>query len=429
MSPTDPFSQTRARWLIGLGAATLVLTLLGAALGPSDLGERSAAPDSFSKSAVGHEALVAVLKSLEIPVERSRFRTAKRASGASLLVIAEPQLEYSADSARGDEVDEAPDTGTDTQSFGGRLVAMLAVEAPVLLILPKWAASESGETPGHVDSVNELPRSEINHVLEVSGIKGGVRSAEHADCTGALITNVALRDVQLIVDSDLHALVRCGEGILVGEVDPDAEPSQRRVVISDPDVVATHGLKHGGAQLAVTLIQDMRRNDNAVLFDEVLHGFQRIPSVYREATTFPLALLTFQILVAIAFIIWATIGRFGAPLGASDKDRGRAFLIHQEAQLLRGGRSAIDSLGSYHQLVLSKVRDALGAPRQTPADAAIWIHEAAKRRGLDTPLREIEATLTKLNALAITHPRRIKSRDVLAVTDSLNDWKRDMLNG
>ena len=47
-------------------------------------------PSTYSSSAIGHKALLETLRRLDIPVVISRFRSGEKATGASLLVLAEP---------------------------------------------------------------------------------------------------------------------------------------------------------------------------------------------------------------------------------------------------------------------------------------------------------------------------------------------------
>ena len=84
-----PFDQRKVTWIVTISTASLTAGLLLIALSPDLESTTSRQADSFSRSAIGHHALVEILRELDIPVLVSRHATSRRA-GTSLLMLLEP---------------------------------------------------------------------------------------------------------------------------------------------------------------------------------------------------------------------------------------------------------------------------------------------------------------------------------------------------
>jgi len=403
----EPVLGKRGRLLAGIGVATLVVSLLWAAAGPNTPTGGSPYSDTYSRSAIGHEALVAVLQKLGIAVERARFKTTERAQRASLLVVAEPELKGAEDRSR--------------------LQDYLTVDVPVLVVLPKWSASQDSDNLDHIDGVWPVEDQQHGDILDIAHVSGRVRTADEARCEGQYVINLELRNVQLISDSDLRPLVSCGDAILVGE---HRTSEATRVIVSDPDVMATHGLRHGGAKLMVELIHDLRISNRPVIFDEVLHGHQRIPSVYNEAFSFPMVFLTIQVLLLIGFVLWRTVGRFGAPDPAPRFGSGdRSKLIDNEVRLLTSGADAVASLLHYRDMAFREVRERLGAPRNQDREAMFaWLAEVSHTRGATPAFDAMRKRVGQLRKAASSRIR-VRKRDVVATARAITTWKDELLDG
>ena len=75
-------------WLLGVGAGSLVLGLALIVVQPEGGEVLSHGADSFSRSALGHRALVDLLRGEGVSVLVSRHSSASRASDTALLMLA-----------------------------------------------------------------------------------------------------------------------------------------------------------------------------------------------------------------------------------------------------------------------------------------------------------------------------------------------------
>ena len=138
-------------------------------------------------------------------------------------------------------------------------------------------------------------------------------------------------------------------------------------MLADPDVIANHGLAHqGNAALALALIKALRQGDGSVVFDETVHGFVVRPaSPFLLLFRFPFVVATVQGLLAVALLLWATLGRFGAPQSAPPAlSAGREGLLQNMAKLVEftGHQDVI--VKRYVQETVRDVAVQLHAPRE-----------------------------------------------------------------
>jgi hypothetical protein len=111
------------------------------------------------------------------------------------------------------------------------------------------------------------------------------------------------------------------------------------VVLSDPDLIANFNLTRGdNSVLAVSLV-DYLRGDNSggkVIFDEFAHGFSERPfHLLGILFQFPFVLVTAQMGLATLLLVWAAMGRFGAPAPlAPPLEAGKRSLIDNATRLL-----------------------------------------------------------------------------------------------
>jgi hypothetical protein len=168
--------------------------------------------------------------------------------------------------------------------------------------------------------------------------------------------------VQLFAhDEAVQPVIECREGVLLGYLDDREYPLW---VMSDPDVFANHGLLRGdNAALAVAILRRVR-GDGAILFDETLHGFAQEPSIYHLAREFPVIVITVHLLLLMALVAFAAIGRFGpvqppAVVIAS----GKGHLIDSVVSLQRRAGHHESSLRRYAAMCVRQAAARLRAPK------------------------------------------------------------------
>ena len=389
-----PFGRRRAAWLAAAAGISLALSAFLGVYGEL-LGEpASAGADAFSRSATGHRALVALLRSLGLQVLVSRHRTAEQARGDAVVALLEPAVEAEAPGAR-----------------AGLLEGIGGAASQLLVVLPKRRGAPDPLQPGwlaHVELVE--PAVALAPLLALSG-----EDALDRDLQATLVRPVTpatawtgelpvptLDQPQLLKSPVLRPLLATADGMLVGEL---AEEDWRVIVVSDPDLLETHGLGRGdNALLVVRLLERLGAGARPVVLDETLHGYDLQPSIARELLRFPLVLATLQAGLTALLLAWAALVRFGRPRRPAPLLRaGTGFLVESTAGLLQHGGHVGEAVEAAWRAARETILRRLG-PRGAPGpDPERALARLAEARGRGAALAAVEARVRALRGRTRGH--------------------------
>jgi hypothetical protein len=131
-------------------------------------------------------------------------------------------------------------------------------------------------------------------------------------------------------------------------------------------------------------------------------------------------------MIAIAVLMWAAAGRFGAPVPVSKPFKSvKAALIDNAVNLLETGGVARDVFARYVAGVQRDVARRLHAPRRLDAPELVdWLDRIGRARGLDETL----GTLVREADDLMQRPRTDDAR-FLRVARRLNRWRQEMIDG
>jgi len=241
---------------------------------------------------------------------------------------------------------------------------------------------------------------------------------------GTIEGSPSLTEAQLIRSTEIAPLVTSARGILVGEVGLDG--SRRLLVISDPDLVSTHGLADGdNAVIAATAVFDLLGDDRTVTIDETLHGYELPPNIWGSLLVFPLSLATAQVLLILAILIWAALGRFGAPLPVNlTPEHGKEVLIGNTADLLVYGGHTSQVLKRYFTTTVLDLARTFNAPAGLSRTESLkWVAALGKKRGTSLDLLSLGAEVKAAGSAA-------KRADALSSTAmKIHRYKKEILHG
>jgi len=366
-----------------------------------DSGSDAVGPSSFSRSAIGHAGLAETLKRMGISVVKSKFNSREKLGEGSLLVIAEPSGALSSQDS----------------------VAALLDAKIVLLVLPKWRGIPSDQHTGWLGYAELLPERAPDQVLNLAVAQAEVTRRPTVDAweTNSLgVTPTPVSPVQLMRSSRLRPVVADGEDILVGEL---VERGRRLWVLSDPDVIENHGIVQGdNAAFVLALIDALRWRKGSVVFDETVHGYVARPaSPMRLLFEFPFVVTTALGLIALALLLWATMGRFGPPETAPPALRsGKRGLIENAAKLLGFAGHQRRMVRRYVQATIRDAARQLHAPRGL-SDAALldWLRRVGQARNAD-----IDCLAVYRETDTIVESRRGDIAPLIPIARDIHKWKR-----
>lgn len=401
MSGDSIFSR---RLLIGwLGAAMLALAVSLYFMGNGAPGTATVGPSTFSRSAIGYAGIADVLQRLDLPVVKSRYGSLGKLTPGSVLVLAEP----------------LPDAEEMTRT--------LLKADTVLLVLPKWTGPPDRQKPTWLGEAMPYALPAAAWALHLVAPRAGVVEVKAADF-GKNLLDLPPRiaaPIHLMHGDNLQPIVGDAKNMLLGQI----TQNRRRIwVLADPDLMSNRGLAQpGNAALAVAIFERLRRGSGRIVFDETIHGFESPPaSPLRLLFRFPFVIATVQAAIAIALLLWATVGRFGtpqqppAPVGA-----GRKVLLETSAELMEYTGHQGPMIERYVDETVREVGRQLHAPRGLATAALVeWLQRVGTARGVATDCGKLMAQAALLGA-----GRRRNPAALARLAREAHRWKEEVLNG
>ena len=400
------FSRRLLLGWVGAAIATFALSLYFMGRPGEPGGTDAVGPSTYSRSAIGHAGIADVLQRLGVTVIKSRESSADKLGKDGVLVLAEPRPTAISEPA---------------------LRALLDARA-VLLVLPKWTGRASEKNPGWLATAEEKPPSQAQWVLNL--VAGGgevVRESQMPAWTTNLLGGrrpQLERPVQLMRSGALRPIVGAPAGILVGEL------NQKRTVwvLADPDVIANHGIAQAdNAALTLAIINRLRGRNGPVVFDETIHGFVAQPAnPLALLFQFPFVVATFQVVAALALLLWATMARFGAPQSAPPAlSAGRQGLLLNVAQLITFAGHGQVMVRRYVQETVRETAQQLHAPRGlTGQGLAAWLTRVGQARGVTVDCAAVIRDVEQL-----PDRRRGDLAPLVRIARDIHRWRREIVDG
>jgi hypothetical protein len=397
------FSGRTLAWLMGIGIASFAGMMLLFTIGEDLFPTRSVQPSTYSKSAIGHQAWVRLLQNTGRPVLVSRNDSVSKSHGGGMLILAEPSTE-------GDERQPLDELMTADR---------------LLVVLPKYTANASLLNRNWAETVNRIDTTYIGNVLRQVTKTGLVLQLDKAPAwqVSDLGSAPDLPRPQLIVASNLKPLIATTRGILLGETEIDGSTIW---VLADPDLISNHGIARGAnAQLALTIV-DRLRQGGPVIFDETIHGYYLDPNLLKALFEFPLVFVTTAAIAAIAVLLWASTGRFGAPTREEPPLRmGKSTLVAAGADMLTFGQHDVPIAQRYRKVVLDDVGRRIHAPLLADERTlGAWLDRVGQARGTRQKFTRLWGDFEILQGSG-THQARL----LLGAAQELYRWKEEILNG
>jgi hypothetical protein len=371
---------------------------------------RSARADAFSTSAIGHKAFAELLRRFDFPVLVSRTRHQVTEGSTAAWILAEPRF-------------------LESGRLSGAFEQRFELCDRALLVLPKRDGRSTSDNSDWLASADLVSSSRVEVVLEAAQIAGAIvrRGAQPTAwvCPPGWPAP-DLQDVQLIESDQLQPLISCPEGVLLGLIDED-DSRRTRLVLADPDLIATHGLVRGdNAELALQIARKLTPAGNMVVFDETLHGHVIERSLWKSYLAFPLALTSLHVVLTVAVFLLAAMVRFGsAQKLPAQLAAGKKTLIDNFANLLLVTGNSQYVLRRY---LRNSIRSVAGAYHIQADMAGQELHDRldtiATSRGLETQTKELIGAVRSAQAAGTG-----RTRMVVAAARQIRRWKQKMLYG
>ncbi|MCZ4282755.1 hypothetical protein O4H49_18370 [Kiloniella laminariae] len=412
------FSSRTLLWLVLIGILSFAGAFVASLYQDKIIHLSSIGTNSYSQSAIGHNAFSSLMKKMDYRVRTSR-KTWDRAGYADVTLLIEPE-----------------------DTMGVEAVLEEFYGAGTLVVLPKWHAYPDPENEKWVRSARLKSDGEVENILQIFSdrielIRGAPEDVlENFTWDKDILTfsqQPWIQAPQLIQGSDdiLRPLVYSDKGILLAEfIQPNGllDGIDKTWILSDPDILSNHGLDNGGnAYLAIGIIDVLTGNGlGGVVIDETSHGYVSEPSLWRRMFEFPFAVVTLLLVATVGLLGWSSISRFGPPqITEKSYQSGKGFLIDNTADLLAFGGHGALMLKHYAERSLQTVALGLHAPKDLEEYELLqWLDRVGQARGSDLISHEIIR-----NAHSITEAPVFEVMQALKAARDIHRWKQEMLHG
>lgn len=407
MSDEAIFSRRVALGLAWTGGLTLAVTLLYMIFADPGAEIDVLGANSFSRSALGYRALTEALGQ-EVPVVVSRLASEHKATPTAPLLLLEPPAHRDGLARLARTIDSVRER-----------------QVPAVVVLPKWRGSRepigfAGAPPGWITKVEPLPVDEPRKVLATLFGEAEATAEVHRDVSAADPEAAELPYPQLIRSSRLETVLAYGGDALVARL-PDAEI----YVIADPDLLNTAGLGRGDNARLVHELLIGRLAPEALVVDEVLHGFGQSQTLWRALLEFPLICVTLHLAALLAAVLWATTSRFGRPLRPPPRlPPGKLTLLDNTARLLTLAERSRHAVERYLELTVRQAaRRASLPPGLSFRQRLDRLSELGRRRGLEEDLGHLAWCVDRLPLEGVEPARALK------LAHTLYCWRKETFDG
>lgn len=398
-----------------LAAAGMALFALSVILGAREdefvaTGGR-AGPGAHSRSAIGYAGLYDALGRLGWNVQRAVGNTLSAVGRKGTLIVAEPDIKH---------------LSSDDE--------MKMARAPrLLLVLPKWKGARDGNHSAWLHEVEPIPTMLAQTTLAQVDASGRVLREAWPQSWPVNSLGVAPSGggfVQLVQSQRLRPVVGDDAAMLVGEM----SVGDRKIwVLSDPDVMANHGIGNGdNIDFMLSLLNGLAAWENddknaPLVFDETVHGFQRHQgSPIKLLFRFPYWVATLLLTVGAILLFLAAGGRFGTPRkGEEGLDFGKAGLLANSSRLLDYSGHQAMVLKRYVDMNLRLAAQQLHAPQGLNGPAlADWLDRVGRSRKV---AGSAAAILRRTNAAGAGAAADVW--ELHACARDIHRWKGETLDG
>ena len=297
-------------------------------------------------------------------------------------------------------------------------------DAPVLVVLPKWAAGGipgQAPKPGWVSGgIAVVPPTRLLPEEYFGKVRIGRAKWANENARG----RIGGHDIRLVDPAQLHTVSGDGLDPLITAADGSAILARARdrdlYVLSDPDLINNLAFAtREKAVMAARLIDAIAEDANAdgLAFDLTLNGFGGQRSLLRFAFVPPFIGITLCLIAAGLLALWQAWVRFGPALKPGRAiPVSKAALIANSADLIRQARRELDGADAFVKSQRSAIARRLHAPG--------GLDDAATDRWIDKHLR---GGSDLFSSLARRLPLARNTHEFLADAQALHDIRKDLL--
>jgi hypothetical protein len=401
---SDGFNPRLIAAVVAIGIVAFVALWALIALGPQVSSGNDGGGHALSKAAPGYAGIVDLVERAGADVNlRRRVEPAQYEDFEQLVVL-------------------TPTARTRPEEMTELLAAQ--GDAPVLVVLPKWAAVTipgQAPKPGWVSGgLAVLPPAKLLPEEYFGKVRMGRAKWADENARG----RVGGREIRLIDPGKLHTITGDGLDPLITAADGSAILARARnrdlYILADPDLINNLAFSsRERAAAAASLIDAIAEDSNAdgLAFDLTLNGFGGQRSLLRFAFVPPFIGITLCLIAAGLLALWQAWMRFGPALNPRRAiPVSKAALIANSADLIRQARRELDGADTFVKSQRIAIARRLHAPG--------GLDDEATDRWID---KHLGAGSEPFSSLARRLPLARNTHEFLEGAQALHDIRKDLL--
>jgi hypothetical protein len=317
---------------------------------------------------------------------------------------------------------------TPTVSVEGERLKPFLRDGPTIIVLPKWLVNRDEEKRSWSNLMGRLPPDEALDILP-DDVKSETSLSEASQTLTVNLTyrspfvggtmasfgqSKAIKNLRSIKGADWSAVLAGPDGSAIIA----KHKKLNLYVVADPDIVNNAGIANlPNARFMVHFLTDISNDDNPIIFDLTLNGFQRQPNLGRLFIQPPLLGATLCFVLASLLVAIQAAIRFLPPLEAGRVVAlGKRVLADNTAGLIRMGKREHLMAVPYANMIKRQVAKAVGAPASLDAEAQTAMLD---RMG---ELSQSDRRFSSLLSEAATTP---DPAALIKLAQNLHAWKQE----
>jgi hypothetical protein len=298
-----------------------------------------------------------------------------------------------------------------------------AAGSATLVVLPKWAVGPHPTHRGWVSRYSQYDDNSLSVLLhEVAP------GAVFAQAEGNSAVRLSYRDkttrtsgrierLQTISGPNLTPMVTDGSGRTV-LARFDREGFLPIYILADPDFLNTLGMgDRNTAQAGLAMLDQMRVENEPIIFDVTLNGLGASRSALRLAFEPPFLGATLGLAIGAALLGWRAAARFGPAAPARRAIAlGKAALADNSAALIRLARREQRMGAGYARLIAADLAELISGSRKSDEEAAALLNRLAGLHGVTPNYSQLEAEAANAKT----------PQQMLEAARKLHAWKEEM---
>jgi hypothetical protein len=275
---------------------------------------------------------------------------------------------------------------------------ILALSGTVCVVCPKWDVTPDFQNLGWISEKKLISADLVKQILSNLGLSLKIRRLERSSVTIEMKDKperlvLAGEHIQVFPS---HDELRSNEIVLATTQEGSLLAieytigSGRLILVSDPDLFTNYGLAQGDNGVVAANLTEYLAPKRKMILDEVAHGFGKDLNILKIILSYPIVLITLQILVAAIAILLPLGHPFNPILPEPTQERSREEQLKSIAQITYAGGHHNHFLQKYFKSVIKQMQEHYPVLSSLNFEQQMdYLDSIAKEKGIPYSVKQI----------------------------------------